>query len=880
MKSDAIRSSFLNFFLRHGHRVVPSSSLVPADDPSLLFTNAGMVQFKNVFLAQEKLDFTRAASSQRCVRVGGKHNDLDNVGYTERHHTFFEMLGNFSFGDYFKPEAIRYAWSFVIEELKLPEEKLWITVYEKDRESEDLWLKGLGVSPKRFSRMKAADNFWSMGAVGPCGPCSEIYYDHGESLPGNPPGQGHEGDRFVEIWNLVFMQYKRDKNGQMTDLPKPSVDTGMGLERITAVMQGVSSNYDTDLFKPLLAAVARATRCDDLRLASIRVIADHIRSCCALLTDGVMPANEGRGYVLRRLIRRAARHGHRLQMHEPFFYRFVEVFSEQMKEVYPELKAAGKSIADVLKREEENFQQALRDGLKILEKGLEEMSGKRVPAELVFKLYDTYGFPVDLTGDIARERGLTMDLHGFEALMERQRERARQNQRFASDAGQLLAVNGSSEFVGYRQQQRHTQVRHLFVDGEPDAKMRRGQSGIVVLDETPFYAESGGQVGDTGVLLADSMRFRVDDTQKRGDAIMHFGALEEGELNEGDQIEARVDSIRRQRIARNHSATHLLHAALKLVLGAHVQQKGSLVEADSLRFDFSHPEPLSSEQKQAVENMVNQHIRENSRTKVEIMPKQRAIEEGAVALFGEKYADEVRVLSMGEFSRELCGGTHVERSGDIGLFKLVAESGVAAGVRRLEALTGEAACDHLLERETKIENLCGMLKTNEAGLLSRVEQLIGRCKTLEKKVNQHNPLGAGQLRRHLDEQVVEVDKIKVLAAKVDGMSRPALRQLMDQCKARLGGQAVIVLASATEEGKVQLVAGVGRSCTDLIKAGELINVIAQKLGGRGGGRADMAEAGGQHLEALPAALADVKNWVQSQLAGTKHTVVARTLTRC
>ena len=865
MNSDELRSSFLNFFAGHDHRIVPSSSLVPADDPSLLFTNAGMVQFKNVFLGQQQLDFKRATSSQRCVRVGGKHNDLENVGYTERHHTFFEMLGNFSFGDYFKREAIAYAWDYVTGELKLPEKNLWVTVFAEDHESEELWLNKIGVSPQRFARMQAADNFWSMGPVGPCGPCSEIYYDHNNNLPGHPPGSGDEGDRFVEIWNLVFMQYSRDKKGRMTDLPKPSVDTGMGLERIAAVMQGVSSNYDTDLFKPLLAAVAELTQHDDVRLPSIRVIADHIRSCCALLADGVMPANEGRGYVVRRIIRRAARHGHHLNVHEPFFYRLVKTFSQQMGKVYPALLSSGDLIEAVLQQEEDQFQQALQDGLKVLEKALSTMSGRQVPAELVFKLYDTYGFPVDLTADIGRERGLLIDMQGFDALMEEQRARARRNQRFIAAAKQLVEVDGSSDFVGYEKQKHYAQVRHLFIAGEPGAVMSSGQSGIVVLDETPFYAEAGGQVGDTGVLVTAAMRFRVDDTQKQGEVVKHLGVVEDGELREGDQVEARVDTVRRQHIACNHSATHLLHAALKSVLGLHVQQKGSLVEADRLRFDFSHPQPLSAEQKQAVENLVNQKIRENNPTEVAIMSKHQALEAGAVALFGEKYADQVRVLSMGDFSKELCGGTHVKRGGDIGFFKLTAESGVAAGVRRLEAITGEAAAAYLSAREATIEQLCQLLKTDATGLLARTEQLLNRCKKLEKSMHQHGAVNTRQLQQQLDSQVVQLGELKVLAAQVEGFNRSALRQLIDPCKARLGDQAVVVLASPTEEGKVQIVAGVGRSCTELIKANELVNALAQKLGGGGGGRADMAEAGGQRLEALPAALAGVKEWVQAQL---------------
>ena len=865
MKSDAIRSSFLNFFSKHGHAIVPSSSLVPSNDPSLLFTNAGMVQFKNVFLGQERLDFVRAASSQRCVRVGGKHNDLDNVGYTERHHTFFEMLGNFSFGDYFKHEAIVYAWDYIRRELGLPEDKLWVTVYEDDQESKDFWLEKIGVSRERFACMKAADNFWSMGAVGPCGPCSEIYYDHGESLPGYPPGMGPEGDRFVEIWNLVFMQYSRDQEGRMTDLPKPSVDTGMGLERITAVMQGVSSNYDTDLFKPLLTAAAEVTGHDDLQSPSLRVIADHVRSCCFLIADGVMPANEGRGYVLRRIIRRAARHGHHLKVHEPFFYRLVDAFSKQMKMVYPELMKASVFVADVLKQEESSFQQALQDGLKILEEGLHKLSGRQVPAELIFKLYDTYGFPVDLTADLARERGLIPDLHGFEALMEEQRARARRHQRFSDGNGQALAVDGHTEFVGYQQQKHYARVCRLFADGESVESLCDGQSGVVVLDETPFYAESGGQVGDTGVLVSEQARFRVDDAQKQGKIIKHLGIVEYGELKKGDQLEACVDAVRRRRIACNHSATHLLHAALRSVLGLHVRQKGSLVEAERLRFDFSHPKPLSAEQWQAVEDMVNQQIRQNSRVDATVMPRQQAVDEGAVALFGERYDHEVRVLTMGAFSKELCGGTHVERSGDIGVFKLISESGVAAGIRRLEAVTGEAACSYFSQRETMIGDLCRLLKTDEAGLLTRAEQLLSRCKKFEKTIKQQGSSDAGRALSHLDEQVVEVGSVKVLAASVEGFDRPALRRLMDQYKALLGGRAVIVLASPTQEGKVQLVAGVGRSCTEQIKAGELVNTVAQKLGGRGGGRADMAEAGGRRPEALLGVLAEVKDWVQAQL---------------
>jgi len=844
---------------------VASSPLIPANDPTLLFTNAGMVQFKDVFLGREQRPYVRATSSQRCVRAGGKHNDLENVGYTARHHTFFEMLGNFSFGDYFKHDAIRYAWEYLTQVLKLPEDKLWVTVFEEDDEAADIWLKEIGVDPERFSRIGASDNFWSMGDTGPCGPCTEIFFDHGPEVPGGPPGTPEaDGDRYIEIWNLVFMQYDRDKDGKLTPLPSPSVDTGMGLERLAAVMQGVHANYEIDLFQNLIRAIRDMARDADPASPSLRVIADHIRSCSFLITDGVMPANEGRGYVLRRIIRRAARHGHKLGLNDAFFHRLVGPLVTEMGEAYPELVKAQPMVERVLRQEEERFAETLEKGLRILEEDIAGLKGKEIPGKTIFVLYDTYGFPVDLTGDIARERGLTLDMTGFEAEMEAQRDRARAASHFAADYRGKLSIEGESTFTGYERLDGSGRVIALFKDGEPVDALEPGEHGLVVLDETPFYAESGGQVGDTGELLAEGVIFEVTDTHKHGAAHAHTGRLVEGRLARGDVLGAKVDQARRQAVVLNHSATHLMHAALREILGDHVQQKGSLVAPDRLRFDFSHFQPVTAEELEHIERRVNGAIRANAEAEARIMPIDQALESGAMALFGEKYGDEVRVLSMGGFSTELCGGVHVRRTGDIGLFKILSESGVASGIRRIEAVTGENALNHIGETEKNLARVAELVKAGRGDLDEKVAQLVERSRQLEKELEALKGKLASAAGSSLADQAVEVNGIKVLAAHLEGADPKSLRDTVDQLKNKLG-EAAVVLATV-KDGKVSLVAGVTQGQTGRIKAGELVNVVAQQVGGKGGGRPDMAMAGGNDPAGLSVALAAVPGWIREQLS--------------
>ena len=873
MSSAELREAFLKYFQDRGHEIVSSSSLVPANDPTLLFTNAGMVQFKEVFLGKDKRSYHRAASSQRCVRAGGKHNDLENVGYTARHHTFFEMLGNFSFGDYFKREAIEYAWEFLTQTLAIPAEKLWVTVYQEDDEAADIWLNEIKVDPKRFSRIGdkpggkkyESDNFWSMGDTGPCGPCTEIFYDHGPGIAGGPPGTPEEdGDRYIEIWNLVFMQYDRDKQGKLNPLPKPSVDTGMGLERLAAVMQGVHSNYEIDLFVNLIKAAAAVTGCDNLQSNSLKVIADHIRSCAFLIVDGVLPANEGRGYVLRRIIRRAIRHGHKLGMREPFFYKLVAPLVDDMGDAFPELPAAQDMVERVLRQEEERFAETLDQGMQILEQAIANLKDKVIPGTTIFKLYDTYGFPADLTGDIARERGLVLDMQGFDQAMNAQRERARAASSFSVDYGEGLNLEGETEFTGYQHLLDPAVITNLYIEGQPVDQLAAGQVGMLVLDRTPFYAESGGQVGDTGSLIGQQGRFRVQDTQKQGGQVfMHLGEVTDGVLKVGDSVEAIVDAERRQDIMLNHSATHLLHAALRLVLGEHVTQKGSLVEADRLRFDFSHFEPITPEQLAEIESLVNTQIRNNLAVETRIMSHQDAINSGAMALFGEKYGENVRVLSMGDFSIELCGGTHVARTGDIGLFKIISETGIAAGVRRIEAVTGQQALQWIRRGENQLQTIAAQLKTDRGAVQERVSQLLDRTRSLEKEVEQLKGKLASSQGDDLVNQAVDIQGVKVLAAQLEAADPKGLRDTLDQLKNKLGSSAIVL---ATVKGdKVSLVAGVSKDQTQTIKAGELVNQVAQQVGGKGGGRPDMAQAGGNQPQALPAALASVPDWVREKL---------------
>jgi len=870
MKSAEIREAFLRFFEEKGHTRVASSSLIPANDPTLLFTNAGMNQFKDCFLGLEKRAYTRATTSQKCVRAGGKHNDLENVGYTARHHTFFEMLGNFSFGDYFKRDAITYAWEFLTSNkwLNLPKEKLWVTVYASDDEAYDIWTKEVGVPAERMVRIGdnkgapyASDNFWAMGDTGPCGPCTEIFFDHGEHIWGGPPGSPEEdGDRYIEIWNNVFMQFNRTADGVMHPLPAPSVDTGMGLERISAVLQHVNSNYEIDLFQTLLNAAAEAIGCSNEGQASLKVVADHIRSCGFLIADGVTPSNEGRGYVLRRIVRRACRHGNKLGAKGSFFYKIAAALVAEMGNAFPELKTQQAHIERVLKTEEEQFAKTLEQGLKILEQDLSDLDGSVIPGEVIFKLYDTYGFPVDLTGDIARERELTLDEEGFEREMEAQRERARSASAFGMDYNTLVKVEGETRFTGYLGTSGSGKVLALFRDGMAVQSLSAGDEGVVVLDQTPFYAESGGQVGDCGYLSADGLRFDVRDTSKAGGAFLHHGILDSGSLQVGEAVEATVDPSVRQSTALNHSATHLLHAALRQILGEHVSQKGSLVDSQRLRFDFSHFEAIKSEQLKALEDKVNAEIRANTEVEIEETDIETAKSKGAMALFGEKYGDRVRVLTMGAgFSVELCGGTHVKRTGDIGLFKIISEGGVAAGVRRIEAVTGEQALAYLNRAEEQLKEVAGLVKGSRDNLLDKLGAVIERNRQLEKELEQLKAKAASATGNDLAGSAVEVNGVKTLAARVDGLDGKAMLALVDQLKNKLGSG--VVLLGGVQEEKVVLVAGVTQDLTGRFKAGELMKQAAAIVGGKGGGRPDMAQGGGVDAARLDEALAVVEGFV-------------------
>ncbi len=859
-----IRKRFLEFFRARQHEVIASSSLVPGNDNTLLFTNAGMVQFKDVFLGLDKRDYVRAVTSQRCVRAGGKHNDLENVGYTARHHTFFEMLGNFSFGDYFKESAILYAWEFLTEDIKLPKDKLWITVFEEDDEAYDLWAETIGVPEKRIARIGAKDNFWQMGDTGPCGPCSEIFYDHGPDIEGGPPGTPEEdGDRYIEIWNLVFMQYDRSADGTLTPLPKPSVDTGMGLERIAAVLQNLHNNYHIDLFSNLISSAAGLIGTGDLESSSLKVIVDHIRSCAFLIADGVVPSNEGRGYVLRRIIRRAARHGHKLGAQEPFFYKLVQPLAEQMGEAYPELWKKQNQIEKALLTEEEKFNATLASGMKILNEDIENLTSDTLSGELLFKLYDTYGFPVDLTADIARERGLQTDMEGFENAMEMQRQRARASNQFAADLNQRVKIDVQTEFTGYEDLVHTSSVSHLLHDNHSVESISEGQQAIVVLDTTPFYAESGGQVGDTGTLSNPSVQFQVEDTQKSGETFTHIGKLIKGELKLGDKLEAVVDADRRSRIVQNHSATHLLHAGLRRLLGEHVEQKGSLVNADYLRFDFSHSSPVKDDELAKIERWVNEQIIENSPSEVELTDMDSAMRKGAVALFGEKYGDLVRVISLGDHSTELCGGTHVNSTGDIGLFRIVSETGIASGIRRIEAVSGLAALDAAASDRAQISAISELLKTSASNIEPKVRQLLENSKKANRELQRLQSEIATQSGQQNIDQAVEVAGAKLLCLKVEDVDTKALREMSDRFRNKLG-ESIVVLASISGD-KVNLVAGVDKRLTGKIKAGELVNFVANQVGGKGGGRPDMAMAGGDKPEMTDQALSSVKAWLEEKL---------------
>lgn len=868
-----IRQAFLDFFHSKGHQVVASSSLVPHNDPTLLFTNAGMNQFKDVFLGLDKRNYSRATTSQRCVRAGGKHNDLENVGYTARHHTFFEMLGNFSFGDYFKHDAIQFAWELLTSEkwFALPKERLWVTVYESDDEAYEIWEKEVGIPRERIIRIGdnkgapyASDNFWQMGDTGPCGPCTEIFYDHGDHIWGGAPGSPEEdGDRYIEIWNIVFMQFNRQADGTMEPLPKPSVDTGMGLERIAAVLQHVNSNYDIDLFRTLIQAVAKVTGATDLSNKSLRVIADHIRSCAFLIADGVMPSNENRGYVLRRIIRRAVRYGNMLGAKETFFYKLVGPLIDVMGSAGEDLKRQQAQVEQVLKTEEEQFARTLERGLALLDEELAKLSGDTLDGETAFRLYDTYGFPVDLTADVCRERNIKVDEAGFEAAMEEQRRRAREASGFGADYNAMIRVDSASEFKGYDHLELNGKVTALFVDGKAVDAINAGQEAVVVLDQTPFYAESGGQVGDKGELKGANFSFAVEDTQKYGQAIGHIGKLAAGSLKVGDAVQADVDEARRARIRLNHSATHLMHAALRQVLGTHVSQKGSLVNDKVLRFDFSHNEAMKPEEIRAVEDLVNTQIRRNLPIETNIMDLEAAKAKGAMALFGEKYDERVRVLSMGDFSTELCGGTHASRTGDIGLFRIISESGTAAGVRRIEAVTGEGAIATVHADSDRLSEVAHLLKGDSNNLADKVRSVLERTRQLEKELQQLKEQAAAQESANLSSKAIDVNGVKLLVSKLSGVEPKMLRTMVDDLKNQLGST-IIVLATVVE-GKVSLIAGVSKDVTDRVKAGELIGMVAQQVGGKGGGRPDMAQAGGTDAAALPAALASVKGWVSAKL---------------
>ena len=872
MKSAEIRDAFLKYFESKGHTIVASSSLVPENDPTLLFTNAGMNQFKDVFLGGDKRSYNRAVSSQRCVRAGGKHNDLENVGYTARHHTFFEMLGNFSFGDYFKRDAITFAWEFLTSRLAIPSEKLWVTVYATDDEAYDIWHKEVGVPSERIIRIGdnkgapyASDNFWAMGDTGPCGPCTEIFYDHGADIWGGPPGSPEEdGDRYIEIWNNVFMQFNRTADGVLHPLPAPSVDTGMGLERISAVMQHVHSNYEIDLFQHLLAAAAEATGTTDMENKSLRVIADHIRSCSFLISDGVIPSNEGRGYVLRRIIRRAIRHGNQLGQKQPFFHKLVNALAEVMGEAYPELHKNQAQIERVLLQEEEQFEKTLDKGIAVLEDALSKLSGSEVPGKVVFTLYDTYGFPVDLTADIARERGLTIDQAGYEAAMAEQRARARAAGSFKVDYNAAGIELPASEFLGYSSLAEQGKVLALVKDGKKVDRLVEGDDGVVVLDRTPFYAESGGQAGDCGYLELGGNRLEVRDCQKQGASHLHVVRVLQGAVSIGDSFSAKVDANVRQATALNHSATHLMHAALRKVLGEHVTQKGSLVDSERLRFDFSHFEAVTVDQLKAIEALVNDQIRANSQVATELCDMEAAKAKGAMALFGEKYGDTVRVLTMGDgFSVELCGGTHVNRTGDIGLFRITSESGVAAGVRRIEAITGAAALALFDRVEMLVDTASRNLKASRDSLIEKLDTLVAQNRKLEKDLAALKTKLATAGSGDVLSQAIEIDGVKVLALNLEGADAKSLRETADQFKNKLGS--AVVLLAAIEGDKVALIAGVTQDVTGKVKAGELMGYVAGQLGGKGGGRPDMAQGGGTNVAGLDTALASVVPWVKSQL---------------
>jgi len=872
MKSSEIRTRFLKYFERNGHAIVPSSPLVPGNDPTLLFTNAGMVQFKDVFLGLDKRPYVRATTAQRCVRAGGKHNDLENVGYTARHHTFFEMLGNFSFGDYFKRDAIHFAWELLTKEYGLDPSRMWVTVYQTDDEAYDIWTKEIKVRRERVARIGdkpggpkfQSDNFWQMGETGPCGPCTEVFWDHGPGIEGGPPGSPDaDGDRYIEIWNLVFMQFNRDESGTLHPLPKPSVDTGMGLERVAAVLQGVHSNYDIDLFQELIKAAARVTGSKDLNSNSLKVIADHIRACSFLIADGVIPGNEGRGYVLRRIIRRAIRHGYKLEQKQPFFHLLVEDLSRVMGEAYPELPASKGKVAAVLKQEEERFAETLEHGMEVLEAALHR-EDRMLDGETVFKLYDTYGFPVDLTADIARERGLQVDFAGFEAEMQQQRERARAASKFHMQAS--VEYKGQpTEFHGYETLKLEGRVLAIYKAGTSVTQIQPGEEAVVVLDRTPFYAESGGQVGDSGVLTSGHGTFEVQDTQKvQAEVFGHKGVLKAGRLAVGDAVTAQVDGERRARAAYNHSATHLMHAALRQVLGHHVQQKGSLVDPWKTRFDFSHNAPLSPEEIREIDRLVNEEIRRNVAVEARLMKYDEALKAGAMALFGEKYGDDVRVIGMGEFSTELCGGTHVRRTGDIGFFKIVSQAGVAAGIRRIEAVTADGALQWVQQQNAQVEGVADMLKVQPAEVGARLHQIMESVRALEKELARLKSKLAASQGDDLVDQAVAVGSAKVLAVSLDGADAKSLRETMDKLKDKLGSAAIVL--GSVEAGRVMLIAGVTSDLTGKVKAGELVNFVAQQVGGKGGGRPDMAQAGGTEPAKLAQALETVAEWVKQRVA--------------
>jgi alanyl-tRNA synthetase len=866
MTSNELRQAFLEFFHERGHEIVPSSPLVPGNDPTLLFTNAGMVQFKDVFLGEDKRKYDRAVSSQRCVRAGGKHNDLENVGYTARHHTFFEMLGNFSFGDYFKEDACRYAWEFLTVTLELPAENLWVTVFEEDDEAADIWLKTIKVSPERFSRLGARDNFWAMGDTGPCGPCSEIFYDHGPDIPGGPPGSPDEdGDRYVEIWNLVFMQFDKSADGETSALPKPSVDTGMGLERTAAVMQGVHTNYQIDLFANLISATAKILGIKNDGSNSLNVIVDHIRACSFLIVDGVLPGNEGRGYVLRRIIRRAIRHGKKIGVNDTFFHKLVAPLCNEMGDAYPELVKAKAHVEKVLTKEEKRFAETLDAGMEILEAAIANLADDELPGDVVFKLYDTYGFPIDLTADIARERDLKIDSEGFEKQMSQQRDRARAASKFGIGDGDGIKTSIESGFSGYECIEESSKVAAIFKGGKEVTSIAADEEGAIVLDSTPFYAESGGQIGDTGTITSQSDSFKVADTHKSGKAIIHLGQVAKGSINVGDQVVAKVDGERRHAIVLNHSATHLMHAALRRVLGDHVMQKGSLVAPDRLRFDFSHYEAVSAEELKKIENLVNEQIRRNTSTEMKLMNYDAAVDSGAMALFGEKYDDEVRVLNFGDgFSVELCGGTHVSSTGDIGVFKITSEGGVASGVRRIEAVTGDMAMQWIDANQESLERVASLLKSPRDQAATKVEQLLRRNRELEKDLAATKQKLLMGSTSDISDSIIEVAGIKVLSMRMDGADAKTLRDAVDRFKDKL--QSAVVVLGSVEDGKVRLAAGVTKDFTDRIRAGDVIKPVAEQVGGKGGGRPDFAQAGGSNPDRLDAALASVPGWLSEKLS--------------